>query len=500
MRSWRTTSSFYVVGSFVGGLLTAAPSAAQAPAAAAQRPNIIVFMADDIGREAFGSYGGTSYKTPNVDRLAAEGMRFTRAYVQPLCTPTRAQFLTGQYNFRNYDDFGYLDTAQRTIANYMKTVGYTTAVTGKWQLGGSFQTPHHFGFDEYLLWQLEAPDYWTRYKNPALTRTDQPTCKHQGGYGPALLADFALDFVERNRDRPFFLWYADHLPHDPFQPSPDHPDFASHDETVVDDAKYFGSMVEYQDKTIGRLMAKLDQLGIREKTLVLFIGDNGTAPRVTSTMGGRPVQGAKGSSLDAGMHVAFLANWKGTIAPGQVRDDLVESLDLFSTVFEAGGVKINNVRQDGVSLYPTLTRGTPSPRKWIFTDYYRGRTPGPNTQRTGGAFRLAHDGRYKLYVDGRFFDYIADPREERPLAVHELSGEAHSAHQTLQELMKKMDAEVKASDARRSDEPLQRVAPPAGNPRGGGAGRGGTAGGGRGGGRGAGAAGPARTTPACSAQ
>jgi arylsulfatase A-like enzyme len=462
-------------------LTMAGPSTAQAPASPlARRPNIIVYFADDIGREAFGSYGGTSYKTPNLDKLATDGMRFMRAYSTALCTPTRTAFLTGQYNFRNYDDFGYLDTAQRTIANYLKTAGYATAVTGKWQLGGSFQTPHHFGFDEYLVWQLEAPDYWTRFKNPALTRNGEPTRKHPGKYGPDMMSDFVLGFIERHRSQPFFIYYAEPLTHDPFQPTPDHPDYATYDETTVDDVKYFPSMVSYMDKIVGRLTAKLDALGIRENTLLLFIGDNGTAPRITSIMNGKPVQGDKGGRLDAANHVAFIANWKGTIKPGQVRDDLVDVPDLFATALEASGSTIANVRKDGVSLLPTLTEGAPSPRKWIFTDFYRGRTPGPNTVRSGNPSRYVQDGRYKLYPDGKFVDFIADPLEQRPLAEASMSAEARRAHQTLKEVLAKMEAEVKLWDSRRLDEPLQVTPGRAGNPRGGGAGGRGRAGGGRG--------------------
>ena len=454
MLSGQARRLFTLVGLFIVSLLTAGPSARQTPAASSpRRPNIIMFLADDIGREAFGSYGGTSYKTPNIDRLAAEGMRFTRAYVTPLCTPTRAQLLTGQYNFRNYDYFGYLSTSDRTIANYLQAAGYVTAMAGKWQFSGSFQTPHFFGFHEYLLWQLEGPDYWTRYKNPVLTRNGEPTTSHPGKYGPDLFEDFVLDFIDRNKQRPFFVFYANPLPHDPFQPTPGTPEYASHDETSVDDAKYFGDMVSHLDKNVGSLMARLDALGLRENTLVLFMGDNGTAPRITSTMNGRAVQGDKFGSTDAGVHVPFIANWKSTITSGQVRDDLVDVSDLFSTMLEAGGSTVANIKQDGFSLYSTLTKGTPSPRKWIFTDFYRDRTPGPDTVRTGRPFRFVQDGRFKLYADGRFFDFLNDPTEAHPLADGARSAEARAAHQTLQEVMTKMEAEVKASDARRVDGP-----------------------------------------------
>ena len=435
-------------------LLLTDSSAEQAPAARSERPpNIIMYLADDIGREAVNSYGGTSYKTPNIDRLAADGMRFTRAYSTALCTPTRVQLLTGQYNFRNYDHFGYFDTSLRTIANYLQAAGYTTAMAGKWQFGGSFQTPHLIGFNEYLIWQLESPDFWNRYKNPILTRNGEPAKQHPGAYGPDMVKEFVFDFMQRNRERPFFVYYAEHLPHDPFQPPPGHPDYESHDETKVNDEKYFGAMVSHLDKNVGELMTTLDKLGLRENTLVLFMGDNGTDVRVTSMMNGRPVQGDKWGSTDASNHVPFIAHWKGTIAPAQVRDDLVDVSDLFPTMLDAGRSTILNVQSDGVSLYPTLTRGSPSPRRWIFTDFYRGRTSGPNTVREGRPHRYAHDGRFKLYADGRFFDYLADPTEKNPLSESGLSLEARSALQALREAMTSMEAELKASEARRKEGP-----------------------------------------------
>ncbi len=435
-----------------------------------ESPNIIVYLADDIGVEAFGSYGGTSYETPNLDRLAAGGIRFTQAYSMPLCTPTRVALLTGKYNFRNYDNFGYLHTAERTIANYLQAAGYATAFSGKWQLGGSFQTPHLFGFDEYLVWQLEEGDWWNRYKNPILTRDGESTRSREGAYGPDLFAEFAMDFMERHRNRPFFLVFMDTLPHDPWQPTPDSAGYDTFDETSVNDVRYFADNVRYQDKIVGRLIDELDSLGIRERTLLFFTSDNGAHSQVTSMTKRGPVQGDKGGSLDAAMHVPLIASWPGTVAPGQVRDDLVDVSDLFATIFEAGGVQIDNIRYDGVSLYPTLTQAVPSPREWIFVDYYRNRTPGPDTVRGGFGtpFRLVHDGQYKLYPDGRFFDFIADPREELPLPVNELSPEARRAHEALTEVITRMEAEVRLWDSRRDESPQQLVSPAPGNTQDGG--------------------------------
>ena len=463
-------------------LCTPGLSAAQTPTGQnARRPNIIVILADDVGREAFGSYGGTSYQTPNLDRLAAEGIRFTRGYATPICTPTRVQLMTGKQTFRNYDRFGELAVGERTFANYLKSAGYATAVAGKWQLsnvGGereaTNQDPHHFGFDEYLLWQLGGPDFWARYKNPSLTRSREGYRSYEGKFGPDLFQDFVLDFIERHRDGPFLVYYPTPTPHDPFQPPPGHPDWDTHDPGSTDDPKYFGSMLAYLDGQVGALVAKLDELGIRENTLVFFVGDNGTHPRVTSMMNGRAVQGDKGNTRDEGIHVPYIVNWKGTIARGQVRDDLVDVGDIFPTLMEAAGVTIRGRPTDMVSLYPTLVRGVPHSREWIFHDYYLHRTAGPNPERSGRAnvvvARYALNTRYKLYSDGRFFEYVADPEEERPLALNSLAPDARRAREELQRVMKQMEAEIRAVESRRPSAPPADPAPPATSaPAGGGA-------------------------------
>ena len=425
-------------------------AAQQAPAPGAARPNIILILADDLGHEVLNSYGGTSYRTPHLDRLAAEGMRFERAHATPLCTPTRVHLMTGKHNFRNYERFGYLNPKERTFANYLHEAGYATAVAGKWQLTGDEKTPHGFGFDEYLLWQLRAPDSWTRYKDPVVTRNGSPTQKLTGRYGPDVFEDFVEDFIERNRDRPFMVYYPMPLTHGPFHPPPGHPDYERLPAQGTNDPKYFPAMVERMDAVIGRLVGKLESLGLRENTLVLFIGDNGTDVDITSRMGDRVVRGDKGGSTDAGTHVPLIASWKGTIAPGQVVDELVDVGDLFPTVLDVAGIA-TSVRgeTDGISLARTLRTGRDHAREWLFRDYHPGKeSPGRSPA------RWAQDTRYKLYSDGRFYDYVADPLERSPLAAASLSDEARRARAALGGVMKRMSAEIAAVRSR-DDAPVR---------------------------------------------
>jgi len=203
------------------------------------RPNIILIMADDFGYECVTANGGQSYRTPTLDRLAAGGMRFEQCHVQPLCTPTRVQLMTGLYNVRNYVNFGTLPRSQTTFANLLKKAGYVTGICGKWQLGQETDAPRHFGFDESCLWQhARRPP---RYANPGLEHNGKELNFTKGEYGPTLVNDFALDFITRHKAEPFFLYYPMILTHDPFQPTPDSADWDPRalGEKVNNDKKHF---------------------------------------------------------------------------------------------------------------------------------------------------------------------------------------------------------------------------------------------------------------------
>lgn len=182
------------------------------------KPNIILIMADDLGYEALGTYGGTSYRTPNLDRLAEEGMRFDHCYSMPLCTPSRVQLMTGKYNNRNYIGFGLLDPKEKTFGHYMKEAGYSTYIAGKWQLLGNPNqqqlagnkigtTPEKAGFDDYCLWQIDQ--LGSRYKDPKLSTKNGGTQTYPGKYGPDIFLQKIVSFMEDNKDSPFLfttLW------------------------------------------------------------------------------------------------------------------------------------------------------------------------------------------------------------------------------------------------------------------------------------------------------
>lgn len=406
--------------------------------------NVILIMADDFGYECVGANGGTSYQTPVLDGLAAGGMRFRYAFAQPLCTPTRVQLMTGQYNVRNYTKFGHLDPTQTTFAHLFRQAGYLTGIAGKWQLGGEYDQPGKFGFDAYCLWQLNRrPE---RYKNPGLEIDGRQIDYSGGEYGPDLVNAYARDFIEKHRDRPFFLYYPMMLTHDPFVPTPDSADWnarqpAQAGQPAAGGAKaaggqkagkaaagqrHFAEMTAYMDKLIGKLVAKLDELKLRERTLILFLGDNGTHPSIRSQMGDIAVQGGKGSGNDAGMHVPFIASLPGVIPAGRVSDDLIDTSDFLPTLAAAAGLALpKEVPLDGRSFWPQLCGEKGEPRAWTYCWYAR----------NGGAkaaVEFARTQRFKLYRDGKFYDLERDPQERSPLAVNGLTGDIAAIRTQLQ--------------------------------------------------------------------
>ncbi len=445
------------------GLLVA--SCAILPAASASRllaadakPNLILIMADDFGYECVTANGGESYRTPNLDRLAAKGMRFEKCHAQPLCTPTRVQLMTGLYNVRNYLNFGTLPRSETTFAHLLKQAGYATGICGKWQLGHEKDAPRHFGFDESCLWQhTRRPP---RYANPGLEYNGEERDYSDGQYGPKLVNDFALDFITRHKDRSFFLYYPMILTHSPFQPTPDGPgwDPEAVGDRINQDDKHFADMTAYMDTMIGRLDAKLAELGIRDNTLLIFLGDNGTHSSLTSRFRGSDYRGGKGSTTRRGTHVPLIVSWPAAIDQGSVNGDLISSVDVLPTLCEAAGVSVPE-GTDGVSFLPQLRGQEGAPRRWIYFWY----SPRQRPDMTVREFALDH--RYKPYRDGRFFDLAADPDEQSSLGVGQLEGGAASAAAKLQQVLDRFEGARPPELDRAFAQPVEPRAEPEGERR-----------------------------------
>jgi arylsulfatase A len=385
----------------------------------------VLILVDDFGYECVAANGGTSYRTPHLDKLAAGGMRFEHCHVQPLCTPTRVQLMTGLYNVRNYTHFGHLERGQTTFAHLFKRAGYATCIAGKWQLGRDMLLPGHFGFESYCLWQLNRRP--PRYANPGLEIDGREMDFSHGEYGPDVVNAYALDYIERHKNQPFFLYYPMMLTHSPFQPTPDSPDWdpKAIGEQVYQNEKHFGDMVTYADKLVGTVVAALDKHGLRDNTLLIVLGDNGTNLGVPSQMGERTVIGGKGTSKLTGTHVPLIVNWPSVVKAGQVSGDLVDSTDFLPTICAATGVALpRDLHLDGRSFLPQLRGERGDSRQWIYCWY--GRDGGPMAEA-----EFAMNKHYKLYRDGMLFDLQKDPGELAPLSTATLGGDAVGAQKLL---------------------------------------------------------------------
>lgn len=395
---------------------------------ARERPNIVLIMADDIGVEGLGAYGGESYSTPRIDEMAAAGMKFTRAYAQPLCTPTRVEIMTGKYNQRNWLYFGCLDPNERTFGHYMKDAGYRTCIAGKWQLysydppdypGAETRRargmlPGNAGFDQWMLFHAgHTEDKGSRYGQPTMRKNGKLVAGVEDQYGEDLSAEFVLQFLAENREEPCFVYYPMALPHWPMVPTPISKEWSEPGRRLEEGVGYFPDMVAYMDEVVGRVIDGIADLGLAEDTLVLFYGDNGTDKRITSVQNGTEVPGGKGATSQNGIHVPLIGYWPGKIKPG-ICGDIVDASDFVPTILEAAGRKDEIPKGiDGLSFYPQLMgQKHPHPREWAFF-WYDPRPGWDKDQFTRSIFAL--DRNFKLYDDGRFYDIVDDPLEMKPL-------------------------------------------------------------------------------------
>jgi len=401
-------------------------------AKAAAKPNILFIMVDDLGKEWVSCYGAEDIKTPHLDALAAGGMRFENAYSMPQCTPTRVTLLTGRYPWRtgwvNHWDVprwgvGYFDwTCHTTFARILKTAGYATAAAGKWQINDFRLTPDAMakhGFDDWCMWtgyESGNPPSGKRYWDPYIhTRAGSKT--YEGKFGPDIYTDFLIDFMKKHRDEPMCLYFPMCLTHGPQVHTPDEPDV----KTSLDKHK---AMVRYTDKLVGRLVKALDDLGIRERTIVIFTTDNGTAGSITGTLNGRKVRGGKAKESENGVCAPFIVNGPGLVPAGVVTDALTDFTDLLPTFAELGGAKVpDDWPVDGVSIAPLLLgKADDSPRKWIMALGHGAAKLDADGVRgvADYATRVIRDKRFKVWVDKqakiiRLHDLKADLDEKENL-------------------------------------------------------------------------------------
>jgi len=384
------------------------------------KPNVILIMADDMGYECLSMNGARHYQTPNLDRLARNGIRFNNTFSQPLCTPSRVKIMTGKYNYRNYEYFGYLNPDQKTFGNLMKEAGYKTCISGKWQLNGlSFKRPgyedvtrpNHFGFEEYCLWQLNRPRKdGERFANPLITQNGKELTGLEDAYGPDVFANYILDFIERNAATPFFVYYPMVLVHEPFVPTPDVHAWENPTLRYQKDTAYFKDMMAYTDKIIGKIERKLIELAIDEHTLLIFTADNGTDTHIVTHTDKGPYPGGKSYTTQRGIHVPMIASWPGKISKPTDYFGLIDFNDFYPTLAEIAGINVEEEHLDGRSFLSILYGNNEEINSTSLIHY----DPewGKTSQRRN---RFVLDGQYKLYQNGDFYNYLTDIDERSVL-------------------------------------------------------------------------------------
>ena len=343
--------------------------------------NFVVVLADDLGAKELACYGHREHQTPQLDRIAREGMRFETCYVTPICSPTRVLVMTGQFGFRSgwfhligrpyaplpsSPDF---DMGRKvTFADILKAKGYATGLAGKWQLSGKIPTLiHDCGFDEYRMWAYteNLPEgvvhtgafeggmnagRTSRYWHPSIVENGKYLPTKPTDYGPDLFNEFAIDFIRRHKDRPFCFYYTMPLTHGPHVETPDPANPGQKRE------RGFRSNVEYLDHLMGKLVQAIDNAGIAEQTLFVFIGDNGTAGSGKATV------------TELGARVPLIVRCPGTVKEGVVSRELANGADIFPTLVElAGGSLPEGHVIDGKSLAPTLRGESGEHRPWTFS-------------------------------------------------------------------------------------------------------------------------------------
>ncbi|HBO15834.1 MAG TPA: N-acetylgalactosamine 6-sulfate sulfatase [Porticoccaceae bacterium] len=323
------------------------------------RPNILFILLDDLGKEWVSAYGAEDIKTPNIDALAASGMRFENAWSMPQCTPSRLSILTGQYPFRhgwvNHWDTprwgdAYFDwRLNPSLARIMQSAGYKTVAAGKWQVNDFRIEPQVMqkqGFDDYAMWTgyetgnpASAERYWDPYIH---TRTGSKT--YEGLFGSDFFTQFIIDFIAENKKQPWFAYYAMNLPHEPFVHTPLEPE-------VEGRLNKHKAMVRYADFLLGKIMDDLQRMGELDETIIVWTTDNGTHGAIEGTLNGNVVRGGKQKITENGINAPFIVYGKGRVPQGVVTDALVDFTDFLPTFASLAGADMpEDVTFDGVSF------------------------------------------------------------------------------------------------------------------------------------------------------
>ena len=403
------------------------------------KPNVILIMADDIGYEALSINGANDIKTPVLDSLARNGINFKNAYSQPLCTPSRVKIMTGKPNYENYEYFTYLNTKEKTFGNLFQDNGYKTLVAGKWQLNGvqfklddytDLKRPYTFGFDSYMLWWLA--ERGSRFANPILVNNEKKIDTSIDDYGPEIVSDYIVDFINEHNNSPFFIYYPMMLVHDPFLPTPNSKDWENEQNRLnSNNPEYFPEMVSYMDSTVGKIINALRNNNIDDNTIIIFLGDNGTDRKVFTKNNNVLVKGSKGLTNKYGTNVPLIISWSKLKKIKNEQTPLVDLIDFYSTFEDL--LDVEKKTSNGVSLLPLLLGENFDERKYI-TTYYN---PMWGSLYKNRAVYIQNK-KYKLYKSGSFYNYQLDPEEMYPLSLKSLDESIMNLHTEMDSILKKV--------------------------------------------------------------
>jgi len=378
-----------------------------------QKPNIIFILLDDLGKEWISKYDADDIETPNIDLLAKEGMQFNNAWSMPQCTPSRVTFLTGQYPFRHgwvnhYDvprwghGVNFDSNKNPSLPKIMQQAGYKTCAAGKWQINDFRLQPtvmNDHGFDEYAMWTgveggnetLSQERYWDPY-----IHTTKGSKTYEGQFGEDIFTDFIIDFMKKNKDEPMLIYYPMCLPHGPLTTTPSEP-------KVSGKMEKHKAMVRYTDEILGKLVTAIDNLGIRNNTIIFWTTDNGTSGNITGRLNGKSVRGGKTYLTENGVNQPFIVNWPGRVPAGIESDALVDFSDLLPTFTDLGNASLpKDFHFDGKSFKDViLGYKTKSDRDWILTMGSRAARLDYNRATNVHKFRdrALRDRNYKVFVD-----------------------------------------------------------------------------------------------------
>ena len=435
------------------GFLLLADHSAQARQSDAKRPNILFILLDNVGKDWFRCYGSQENVTPHIDRLACTGLKVRNFFVTPVCSTTRVMLLTGRYPFRtgwhtHHDPAiyggGYFDwNREICLARVLQSAGYATCIAGKWQINDLFDPQQKealskHGFDEHCIFpegKKGHPAHKQRYWDPYVLKNGE-RLDTQGQFGPDIFTDFLIDYMRRHREEPFFAYYSTILTHIPVVSTPENQGSA------LSPRKKFAGMVHYADHLIGKLVSALEELGLRDNTILFITADNGTDngtdqgdyQSLGGRINGRISEEGIYSLTERGINLPLIVNCPALVPGGRESDYLTDATDILPTLAELAGARLpDKVVIDGRSFASHLLGRTAKEpwRPWCMTQYHK--------------TRVIRGQRFKLYSTGAFYDLSEDPLEKHDLAstLGTQPSETNAAHSALQQVLDSLPPDAK---------------------------------------------------------